>query len=106
MRTPAGKQLLDRVGFSVEQRSLLAVIGPSGAGKSTLLRALTGFRPADEGHVRYAGRGSFTPIMTSCASGFGLVPQQDSILHEELTVRRALAYAARLRFPARCRRHR
>lgn len=36
VRTPAGKQLLDRVGFTLEQRSLLAVVGPSGAGNTTV----------------------------------------------------------------------
>jgi len=41
-----GKVLLDRVSFTLEGASLLAVIGPSGAGKSTLLGALTGEFPA------------------------------------------------------------
>jgi ABC-type multidrug transport system ATPase subunit/pSer/pThr/pTyr-binding forkhead associated (FHA) protein len=98
VRTPAGKQLLDRVGFTLEQRSLLAVVGPSGAGKSTLLRALTGFRPADEGRVEYAGRDLYCDY-DELRQRIGLVPQDD-ILHPQLTVRRALAYAARLRFPS------
>ncbi len=98
VRTPAGKQLLDRVGFSIDQRSLLAVVGPSGAGKSTLLRALTGFRPADEGRVEYAGRDLYADY-DELRQRIGLVPQDD-IPHVQLTVRRALGYAARLRFPA------
>ena len=98
VRTPSGKQLLDRVGFSLEQRSLLAVVGPSGAGKSTLLRALTGFRPADEGQVQYAGRDLYADY-DELRQRIGLVPQDD-ILHKELTVRRALGFAARLRFPS------
>ena len=40
-----------------------------------------------------------TSSTTSCAQRIGLVPQDD-ILHKELTVRRALGYAARLRFPS------
>jgi ABC-type multidrug transport system ATPase subunit len=98
VRTPAGKQLLDRVGFTLEQRRLLAVVGPSGAGKSTLLRALTGFRPAEEGRVEYAGRDLYGDY-DELRQRIGLVPQDD-ILHPQLTVRRALTYAARLRFPS------
>lgn len=98
VRTPAGKQLLDRVGFALKQRSLLAVVGPSGAGKSTLLRALTGFRPADEGRVQYADRDLYRDY-DELRQRIGLVPQDD-ILHPQLTVRRALTYAARLRFPS------
>ncbi len=89
--------LLRGVGFALAQRSLLAVVGPSGAGKSTLLRALTGFRPADEGVVEYAGRDLYSDY-DELRQRIGLVPQDD-ILHPQLTVRRALAYAARLRFP-------
>ncbi|MDD7966861.1 ATP-binding cassette domain-containing protein [Actinomycetospora lemnae] len=92
-----GKVLLQGVGFSLGQRSLLAVVGPSGAGKSTLLRALTGFRPADEGVVTYADRDLYADY-DELRQRIGLVPQDD-ILHPQLTVRRALAYAARLRFP-------
>jgi ABC transport system ATP-binding/permease protein len=98
VRTSAGKQLLDGVGFALEQRSLLAVVGPSGSGKSTLLRALTGFRPADEGQVEYAGRDLYRDY-DELRQRIGFVPQDD-ILHPQLTVRRALTYAARLRFPS------
>jgi ABC transport system ATP-binding/permease protein len=97
VRTAKDKQLLDRVGFSLESKSLLAVVGPSGAGKSTLLRALTGFRPADEGRVEYAGRDLYADY-DELRARIGLVPQDD-ILHPQLTVRRALGYAAELRFP-------
>nr|MDT0666244.1 FHA domain-containing protein [Micromonospora sp. DSM 115978] len=50
------KQLMHDMTFRLPGRALLGVVGPSGAGKSTLLNALTGFRPADTGSVRYAGR--------------------------------------------------
>ncbi len=98
VRTPKGKTLLEGVGFSLEENSLLAVVGPSGAGKSTLLRALTGFRPADSGTVEYADRDLYADY-DELRQRIGLVPQDD-ILHPQLTVRRALAYAARLRFPS------
>ncbi|NJA59083.1 FHA domain-containing protein, partial [Streptomyces sp. NEAU-H3] len=51
-----GKQILKDVSFGVPEKSLVAVIGPSGSGKSTLLKALTGYRPADQGTVLYDHR--------------------------------------------------
>ncbi|MER6138086.1 FHA domain-containing protein [Streptomyces sp. NPDC001815] len=91
------KTLLDRVSFPVGEKCLLAVVGPSGAGKSTLLNALTGQRPADRGTVLYDGRDLYRDY-AELRQRIGLVPQDD-ILHSQLTVRRALAYAAELRFP-------
>jgi ABC-type multidrug transport system ATPase subunit len=91
------KVLLDDINFVLPQRSLLAVVGPSGAGKSTLLGALTGFRPATTGTVRYDERDLYDNY-DELRHRIGFVPQDD-ILHTPLTVRRALNYAARLRFP-------
>ncbi|MCO5989557.1 ATP-binding cassette domain-containing protein [Actinoallomurus spadix] len=92
-----GKVLLDHVTFPLGEKCLVAVIGPSGSGKSTLLRALTGLRPADQGMVSYDGRDLYRDY-AELRSRIGLVPQDD-ILHTQLTVRRALLYAAELRFP-------
>ncbi|MEU6827897.1 FHA domain-containing protein [Nocardia beijingensis] len=97
VRTPEGKVLLDDVTFPIPQRSLVGVIGPSGAGKSTLLGAVTGLRPATEGTVRYDGRDLYTDY-DELRHRIGLVPQED-ILHNQLPTRRALLYAAELRFP-------
>lgn len=97
VRTPAGKVLLDEVTFPISHRSLVGVIGPSGAGKSTLLGAVTGLRPATEGTVRYDGRDLYTDY-EELRHRIGLVPQED-ILHHQLPTRRALLYAAELRFP-------
>ncbi|MET8474908.1 FHA domain-containing protein [Streptomyces sp. NPDC006422] len=93
-----GKQILKDVSFGVPEKSLIAVIGPSGSGKSTLLKALTGYRPADEGDVLYDNRNLYTQF-AELRQRIGLVPQDD-ILHKELTVKKALKYAAKLRFPA------
>ena len=91
------KILLNNVSFGVPEKSLVAVIGPSGSGKSTLLRALTGYRPADNGDVLYDGRNLYKQF-AELRQRIGLVPQDD-ILHSQLTVRSALRYAAELRFP-------
>ncbi|MFZ0902297.1 MAG: FHA domain-containing protein [Mycobacterium sp.] len=95
--TNKGKVLLADVSFALPERCFLAVVGPSGAGKSTLLGALTGFRPASSGAVQYAGRDLYENY-AELRHRIGFVPQ-DNILHTPLTVRRALNYAARLRFP-------
>ncbi|WP_328971045.1 FHA domain-containing protein [Streptomyces sp. NBC_00239] len=92
-----GKQILKDVSFGVPEKSLIAVIGPSGSGKSTLLKALTGYRPANQGDVLYDNRNLYKQF-AELRQRIGLVPQDD-ILHKELTVRTALKYAAKLRFP-------
>jgi ABC transport system ATP-binding/permease protein len=92
-----GKVLLADVSFALPERCFMAVVGPSGAGKSTLLGALTGFRPAGSGEVRYGERDLYENY-AELRHRIGFVPQDD-ILHTPLTVRRALNYAARLRFP-------
>ncbi|WP_055491542.1 FHA domain-containing protein [Streptomyces sp. TP-A0356] len=93
-----GKQILKDVSFGVPEKSLIAVIGPSGSGKSTLLKALTGYRPANQGDVLYDNRNLYKQF-AELRQRIGLVPQDD-ILHKELSVKKALKYAAKLRFPA------
>jgi len=93
-----GKVLLDHVSFPIPEKCLLGVIGPSGAGKSTLLGALTGMRPADTGTVLYDNRDLYANY-NELRYRIGLVPQE-SVLHTQLTARRALQYSAELRFPA------
>jgi ABC transport system ATP-binding/permease protein len=95
--TAGRRLLLDEVSFALEGGQFLAVLGPTGAGKSTLLKALTGARPADRGSVLYNGRDVYASY-AELRNRIGYVPQDD-ILHPELTVKAALDYAARLRFP-------
>ncbi len=91
-------RLLHDMTFRLPGRALLAVLGPSGAGKSTLLTALTGFRPATVGTVRFGGRDLYAEY-DELRRKIGYVPQDD-ILHTSLTVREALEFGAKLRFPA------
>ena len=90
--------LLHDISFSLPARSVLAVVGPSGSGKSTLLGAMTGFRPAESGHIRVAGRDLYANY-EELRFQVGLVPQAD-IVPAQLQVREALEYAARLRLPS------
>jgi ABC-type multidrug transport system ATPase subunit/pSer/pThr/pTyr-binding forkhead associated (FHA) protein len=92
-----GSTLLDSVSFSVESRSMLAVVGPSGAGKTTLLRALTGFSRPTHGAIRFGGRDLYTDY-DELRSRIGYVPQED-LVHEQLTVRQELEFASALRLP-------
>lgn len=95
---PGGKELLGGVDVELPAASMLAVIGPSGAGKSTLLGALTGNRRATSGTVTFDGRDLYANF-EQMRHRIGLVPQDD-VVHPQLTVRQALEYASRLRFPA------
>ena len=98
VKVGGGKVLLNNVTFPIPEKSLVGVIGPSGAGKSTLLGALTGMRPADTGTVLYDNRDLYRNY-PELRHRIGLVPQE-SVLHTQLTARRALQYSAELRFPA------
>jgi ABC-type multidrug transport system ATPase subunit len=90
------KTLMDHLSLSIPAECLVGVLGPSGAGKSTLLGSLTGMRPADYGTVLYDGRDLYANY-DELRHRIGLVPQEN-ILHTQLTARRALQYAAELRF--------
>jgi ABC-type multidrug transport system ATPase subunit len=98
VKVSGGKVLLDHVSFPIPEKCLLGIIGPSGAGKSTLLGALTGMRPANTGTVLYDNRDLYEHY-AELRYRIGLVPQE-SVLHTQLTARRALQYSAELRFPA------
>jgi ABC-type multidrug transport system ATPase subunit/pSer/pThr/pTyr-binding forkhead associated (FHA) protein len=91
------RRLVDGVSFALDAGEFLAVLGPTGAGKSTLLKALIGSHPADEGHVLYNGRDVYAAY-AELRNRIGYVPQDD-LIHSQLSVRSALLYAARLRFP-------
>jgi ABC transport system ATP-binding/permease protein len=91
------RTLVDGIGLSLRQRSLVGVVGPSGSGKSTLLHALSGRRPATSGVVLYDGRDLYAHY-DELRRRIGFVPQDD-VLHEELRVARMLEYAAELAFP-------
>jgi NitT/TauT family transport system ATP-binding protein len=53
-----GRQVLDRISFSVREGELLSIVGPSGCGKSTLLNAISELLVAEakiEGRIDFAG---------------------------------------------------
>jgi ABC-type multidrug transport system ATPase subunit len=97
VRLPGGQLLVDDIEFSLDARTMLGIVGPSGAGKSTLVKALAGLVVATEGDVLY-DHSSLYANYDALRRRIGYVPQDD-IVHRDLTVRRALEYAADLRFP-------
>jgi ABC-type multidrug transport system ATPase subunit len=89
--------LLDDISLVIPPRKFVAIVGGSGAGKSTLMDAMNGLRPAHQGNVFYNGVDYYHNLATF-STQLGYVPQDD-IVHRDLTVERALYYAARLRLP-------
>jgi ABC-type multidrug transport system ATPase subunit len=87
-----GTRILSGVGFSLHPGEMCALVGPSGAGKSTLVKVLLGLRSPSTGSAALGGGAIGERAVV------GYVPQQDA-LHDALTVRQALGFAAELRLP-------
>ncbi len=96
------KELLGHVSLSIPPASFVALIGGSGAGKTTLLTTLSGQNPPNQGTVLFNGTDLYRHA-ADLGMALGYVPQDD-IIHKNLTVERALLYAARLRLPKKTRR--
>jgi len=96
---PDGKtrKLLDNINLVVEPGEFVSLLGPSGSGKSTLMDCLNGRRRATGGKV-LANSVDFYAHFDNFRQSLGYVPQKD-IVHEFLTVYRALYYTALLRLP-------
>ncbi|SIH35209.1 ABC transporter ATP-binding protein [Mycobacteroides abscessus subsp. abscessus] len=93
-----GRTLLDNIAFNAKPGTLTAVIGPSGAGKSTFIKLVGGNTTPTNGVVTFDGHNVHTEY-ASLRSRIGLVPQDD-VVHRQLTVQKALSYAAQLRLPS------
>ncbi len=91
------KVIINDISISIPPSSFVALVGGSGAGKSTLMDALNGLRPASQGAVFYNGQDYYNSL-ASFRTQLGYVPQAD-IVHNDLTVEKALYYAAKLRLP-------
>jgi ABC-type multidrug transport system ATPase subunit/pSer/pThr/pTyr-binding forkhead associated (FHA) protein len=89
--------LINDISIVIPQRKFVALVGGSGAGKSTLMDALNGLRPAQQGKVLYNGQ-DYYEHLAAFSTQLGYVPQDD-IIHRDLSVERALYYAAKLRLP-------
>lgn len=86
-----GKQkVLRDVGFSLQEREVVALIGSNAAGKSTTLRTIAGLKKADSGTINFGGKEiSSLPTVERVQSGLVLVPEGRQIfprltVHENL----------------------
>jgi ABC transport system ATP-binding/permease protein len=91
-------ELLTDVSFTARPGTLTAVTGPSAARNSVLLGLLAGTRDLDSGRITVDGHDIHAEPQAMRAR-IGIVPRGDR-LHPQLTVQRALGYAAELRLPA------
>jgi ABC-2 type transport system ATP-binding protein len=94
-----GTRALDDVSFSLEAKTITALVGPNGAGKTTLLRCLAGLDTPFSGQVNIAGLDVLSePRLSHRRMGF----LADSFgLYDELSVEQCLLYrAAALGLPA------
>jgi ABC-type multidrug transport system ATPase subunit len=92
-----GRELLTDVTFTARPGTLAAVIGPSVARNSALLAMLAGTRKLSSGRVTVDGHDVHAEP-ESMRTRIGIVPRDDR-LHRQLTVERAVGYAAELRLP-------
>lgn len=91
-----GKRILGGyLSFRLKPGSFVGLLGPSGSGKSTLLKACCGLDHPSKGDVLLDGRDLYANLKTARET-LGYVPQDD-IIHQELSVIKAVDYAARLR---------
>jgi ABC-type multidrug transport system ATPase subunit len=92
-----GRELLTDVSFTARPGTLTAVIGPSAARNSALLGMLAGTRKLGSGRITVDGHDAHAEP-ESMRNRIGIVPRDDR-LHRQLSVERAVGYAAELRLP-------
>jgi ABC transport system ATP-binding/permease protein len=94
----SGRMILSGgISFAIPAGAFVGLLGPSGSGKSTLLKACCGLQKPSKGKVLLNGE-DFYKKPAAWRSQIGYVPQDD-IIHQELSVEKAIHYAARLRLP-------
>jgi ABC-type multidrug transport system ATPase subunit len=93
----APQRILHAASLRIRPSEFVAIIGANGSGKSTLMSIMAGRAFPSEGAVLLNG-GDLHSNFAALKQDIAFVPQQD-ILHELLTLRQALDYAAQLRLP-------
>lgn len=66
-------EVLDKLSFSIADKSYVSIVGPSGGGKSTLLRAIAGLIPHQQGVIRF-------PLAQNGKANIGVVFQKANLL--------------------------
>lgn len=91
----SGIIVLGDVSCDIPQGKLTAILGQSGCGKSTLIKVLSGQKKQDSGNINVEGVVS-EPYSRWANKHLSLVPQHD-VVHDELTVRQCIEFAADIR---------
>ena len=101
VRAPGGARtpmrILHAATLRIQPGEFVCIIGASGSGKTTLMNILAGRAIPSEGTVLLNDVDLHTNFQ-ALKHDIAFVPQQD-VLHEQLTLRQALNYAAQLRLP-------
>jgi ABC-type multidrug transport system ATPase subunit len=93
----AAQRILHAINLRIRPSEFVAIIGANGSGKSTLMNIMAGRALPNEGTILLNDvdlHANFQALKQDIA----FAPQQD-VLHEQLSLRQALDYAARLRLP-------
>ncbi len=95
--TVDGREMLSGISFAARPGTFTAVVGPSAARNSALLGLLAGTRQLSSGRVTVDGHDVHAEP-EHMRTRIGIV-SPDDCLHRQLTVEKALRYAAELRLP-------
>lgn len=96
-QTRKRERILNDVSLTLRPGRVACVVGSSGSGKSTLLGFLSGRRRPTSGRVALGSLG-LQEHFEVLKQDIAFLPQSE-IVHEQLTLRQALNYAALLRLP-------
>jgi subfamily B ATP-binding cassette protein MsbA len=91
-RYSGGSYILENINFSIEKKSMVAIVGPSGSGKSTLVNLLLRFYDVPEGAIWIDGKDIRCYNMTSLRQQMAFV-SQDVLLFNQ-TIRHNITYGA------------
>ena len=91
------QRILHDANLRIRPSEFVAIIGANGSGKSTLMNIMAGRVLPSDGAV-LLNDGDLHANFEALKQDIAFVPQQD-VLHEQLTLRQALDYAAQLRLP-------
>jgi ABC transport system ATP-binding/permease protein len=91
------RHILHDANLRILPSEFVAIIGANGSGKSTLMNIMAGRVLPSDGMV-LLNDGDLHANFEALKQDIAFVPQQD-VLHEQLTLRQALDYAAQLRLP-------
>lgn len=90
-----GRNVVDHLSFSVEDKQILGFLGPNGAGKSTTMNIITGYISATEGTVKINGYNILEEPEKAKAC-IGYLPEQPP-LYPDMFVREYLTFVCGLK---------